>query len=457
MIALVYTLTALPYLLAALLGLAIPALAVLCYRRPGAGMAVVLLIFTAEALYMQLGGLHLGLSLYYTDFVLVFIAGVAMLRHLFAPDAPRVPRAWWLYVAVFLVSLATGLVSYGSTAGVQARGYFYAIATALYAMSFALTPRHLRGLFDALAALALLLLLVCVYRWTVYYLPIRELLPEGGTYNVDGAIRVIRSHEALVLSQVLVAGLFFAAASTGLKLARVLSPLLLTAVVALQHRSVWVALLAGVLASLLVARSRSGSRIGQVLLLLAVVTAAALPLALSDKLGDVGGQVTNSAGNALAGRGTAGERVDSWNEIVGKWAGAGPRSIVIGQSFGTDNSRYVADSTHGGVRKIDYYAHNLYVQTLFNFGLLGLGAFLAAAAYVVIGLYRICASGQGGPGAEALLVLVVMQLVYYVPYGNDYLQHLIFGIAAAFVAAQRLPVPARALASAPPRSRWSRA
>jgi O-antigen ligase len=135
----------------------------------------------------------------------------------------------------------------------------------------------------------------------------------------------------------------------------------------------------------------------------------------------------------VAGSGSAGERLNSWTEIVNNWAAAGPQSIAIGQSFGSDGSRFVHDEK-GAIRKLTYTAHNMYVQTLFNAGLLGLGAFLVAVVYVVRGLYRVCAAGQGGPEAQALLVLVIMQLVYYVPYGTDYLQNLIFGIAMSYVA-----------------------
>ena len=37
-----------------------------------------------------------------------------------------------------------------------------------------------------------------------------------------------------------------------------------------------------------------------------------------------------------------------------------------------------------------------------------------------------------------LLVLMAMQLAYYVPYGTDYLQSFIFGIALAYVAGKDL-------------------
>ena len=428
-----YGLVAMPYVMAMCLGLLVPMLGVLCYSGFGASIAVVVGMFAIECLYMVVGGITLGLTLFYTDFALVFAFVIALGRLLRARDRPPIHRAWLVYCAVFAVSLATGLVTYGSGAGVQARPYFYFVAAGLCGLSFNIDAARVRLLLNALVAVAVLLMFITVYRWVVYYTPIAELLPDEGVYNNDGPIRVIRSFEALVLAQVLVASLFFARGTGGLVVARAVSPLLLAAVVTLQHRSVWVAALAGVLASLFVSRLQKGSVLGQSLLLVAIVVTTALPMFLSDKLSGVSGQITSSASAAVEERGSAGERLNSWKEIVNNWAVAGPRSIVIGQSFGTDPSRLVRDEA-GVLRKLEYTAHNMYVQTLFNTGLVGLGAFLLAAGYVVRGLYRACASGQGGAPAQALLVVVLMQLVYYVPYGTDYLQSLIFGVALSYVA-----------------------
>ena len=453
--ALSYAYVAMPYVVALSLGLLIPVLGLICYTRFAAGFAVIVGMFAVEGLYMFVGGLTLGITIFYTDFALLFVCVVALLRLAIERDRPRVHRAWFIYSAVFAVSLASGLVAYGTGAGVQARPYFYFTAAALYAMSFGIDEERLRLLLNTLVAMAVLLLCITAYRWVVYYTPITELMPEEGFYNNDGPIRVIRSHEALVLAQVLITSLFFAPASTGLVVARVLSPLLLAAVVVLQHRSVWGAAIAGVLASLFVARMRKGSAVGQGLLLVSIEVVTSLPMLLTDKLAGVGGQITSSAGAALAERGSAGERLNSWKEIVNNWAAAGPRSIAIGQSFGTDPARFVRDES-GGIRKLEYTAHNMYVQTLFNTGLIGLGAFLVAAAYAVRGLYRICAAGQGGAPAQALLVLLLMQLVYYVPYGTDYLQSLIFGIALSYVAGHEVTAAAAASRQAGKRraARW---
>jgi hypothetical protein len=63
MLAVFYLFAALPDVIAALMGLLLPVLALQCYSRPAAGIALVLFIFSAEALYMHLGGIQLGLSL----------------------------------------------------------------------------------------------------------------------------------------------------------------------------------------------------------------------------------------------------------------------------------------------------------------------------------------------------------------------------------------------------------
>lgn len=435
-------LNAAPYVAALALGVLLPALGVLCYSHLAAGMAVIVGMYAIEALWMTVGGLQLGITIYYTDFALLFIAVVAVLRLLGASDTPRWHWGWTIYVLAFLVSLATGILAFGSGAGVQARAYFYSVAAGSYAMSFSLGPRQVRLLLDMMLAVAVLLLGICVYRWIVYYTPIPDLLPPEGVYNEDGAIRVVRSFEAMVLGQVFIAGLLFASFSRSAMLARFIAPLTLAGVLALQHRSVWLAVLVGVMAGLFVARSRSGSKLGQVLLLAGIVGVTVLPMAFSSQLSGVTDQVQGSADRAVSGDGSVGERFDNWQGLIKLWAAGGPRSILIGQSFGSDATRYVQDKVHGGEHKIEYFAHNHYVQTLFNLGLVGLAGFVCLAWYAVRGLYRRSSSAEGDPCAETLLTLLLMQLAYYVPYGTDYLQSVLLGLCVAYVAGHERAAPA---------------
>ncbi len=450
--------SAMPYAAALLLGLLIPTLGVLCYSRFGAGLAVIAGMYAVEVLWMNPGGLQLGITLYYTDCALVFVGTIALLRLLTAHDTPRWHWAWSLYTLAFLVSAVTGVISFGSGAGVQSRVYFYSVMAGSYSMSFPATPRRVALVLNVFVAMATMMLCTCAYRWVVYYTPISELLPPGGSYNIDGPIRVILSQQTLVLGQVLVAGLFFAALSRGALTARFMAPLLLAGVLTLQHRSVWLSVLTGVMAGMLVARSRRGSKLGQVLMLAGIVVVTALPMAFSDKLSGLTSQVAGSANRAVDGSGSVGERFDNWQGLLKLWAGGGPRSLLIGQSFGSDATRYVQDSVRGGEHKIDYAAHNHYVQTLFNMGIVGLVGFVAIAGYTLIGLYRLCANANGGdPTAELLLVLLVMQFCYYVPYGTDYLQSVLLGVSIAYVAGHERVAREAALSArrtTPKKLRW---
>lgn len=433
---------ALPFAVMLTLGLLLPILLVLCYSRYGFGLAVIAGMFVIDAMLMYGGGLHLGINVFYTDFALLLIGSAAGLRLLFAPDFPLRHWAWLLFCIMVCVSLALGLVSFGTAAGVSVRGYFYFMVAGLYGMSFAMDAQRVRFTLNVLVVVAFSMLALTAYRWVVYYTPITALLPPGGVYNIDGAIRVIKSNEALVLAQVLVVGLFFAAATRGLLAARWLSPLLLGVVLALQHRSVWLAALIGGMTRFLIVRTRQASTASQLLLVLAIVGITSIPLILSDKLSGVTEQVQHSAERALAARDTTHERFSNWKSLIELWYQGGAKSIAIGQSFGSDSSRYVEDE-EGRERKISYYAHNLYVQTLYNTGIVGLAAMLIAFVYVARGLYRMNREAVGGVETQVLLVLMSMQMAYYVPYGTDYLQSLLFGAALSYVAVHS---PRRAVA-----------
>lgn len=429
-----------PFLIAFGLGVLLPSLVVLLYSRFGAGLVVVACSFVVDALTMGNGGLNLGLHLFFADSFLLIVCAAAVLRLLFAADFPLRHRSWLSFCVLIIVSLIAGLAAYGTAAGVQARPYFYFVVTGLYAMSFPVDGQRIRLTLNVLVAVAVILLCLTVYRWIVYYTPIPSLMPEEGTYNLDGPIRVIKSLEALTLAQALVGGLFFSAYAKGLKFAQGISPLLLGATLALQHRSVWLAALAGILIRFVVVRSRQASTGSQIALMAGVVLLTVAPMLLSSQLSGVSQQVAQSTERVLQGADTTGERLNNWKATIKLWYEGGPKSILIGQGFGGDGTRYVEDP-RGGLRKITYFAHNFYVQTLFNTGIVGLGAILMAFGYILRGLYRLNKSGEGGSEAQVLLVLMAMQVAYYVPYGTDYLQSFLFGIALAYVAGKTV-VPA---------------
>ncbi len=446
---------ALPFVLALLAALAIPLLGGLLYRRVAAGLVFVALMTGGGAFFFGQMRLYLGIHVYVDDLGYALLGAVAALRWALAADMPRRHASWLVWSALFFVALALGLLAHGTTAGVHARDYFYALAAASYFMSFPIGERQLRQLATAMFALALLLLAVAGYRWTVYLLDIRELLPEGGVWSPDGELRVIPAHEALLLAQLLVLSLFFSRWQGAA--VRWIAPLLLAAVLAVQHRSVWMATLIGVVVALLAARIAAraapharGSTLAQLAALLIVVTLTALPLLFIERLSGLSEQLGRSASTALAGQGTVHSRLQDWRRTLAEWAGAGPQALLVGQGFGRDTTRLLI-TEDGQRRSVRFGTHNHYVAVLTDTGVIGLAAFGALVAGTLAGLLRLLR--QGVEAAAPLLVLLAMQLAYYVPYGTDAWQHVLFGLAVAFVATQRRQAAIDAPRPASPQAR----
>ena len=428
---LVYLVTALPFLMAIVLALAMSLFLLAAYYRFAFGFAVLCIVFWLDAASLSQPVLRLGIQLYVPDLPMVLLGFVALLRWLLRDDLPRRHAAWVLLALVFFAGLGIGLVRHGTAAGVQARPDYYAIAAATYAMSFPIGARQVRQVVQALTVLSVALLALCVFRWIVYYGPLPDLLPPGGTYNVDGPARVVGSNFALVIAQALLLGLFFGAVRLGAEAARWLSPLLLAGTLVLQHRSVWLAAIAGVLLSLLLARAQRVPLWQQLVLAGAVAFTAAAPVVFNQALSD---QVQSSASRALAGQGTVQARFANWRATLEQWVGDGPRSIALGRLPGSDTVRSVVTAS-GGTLRIAYNPHNYYVSALTSYGVLGAATLAWVVLWVLGGLWRRArAHDEEAPVSAALLVLLGMQWVYYVAYTVDYLQFALLGVALAWVA-----------------------
>jgi hypothetical protein len=441
-----YLVGLLPYAVAAVLGLALPLVLLATYNYFLAGLILVAATLVLEAMNLLQPILRIGITLYVPDLPMVMLGVAAGLRWMLRKDVPRRHMAWVLLALVFFVDLAIGLARHGTTAGVQGRGDFYAIAAATYGMSFPIGQRQVRQLVQVCSVAALALVLVCVYRWIVYYAPIPDLLPPGGVYSRDGAIRVIGANLALLIADMAVVGLFFLRGERATGLARWLSPVLLATVLVLQHRSVWLAGIAGVLLCLLLARAERVPLWQQVAVTILVAATAAAPIFLSDTISQ---QVQSSATRAIAGEGTVDARFSNWRSTIEQWLGDGARAIVVGRELGSDTTRLI-ESESGTVR-INFNSHNHYIDVLTNLGLLGFFGTSVILLYAAGGLIRQCRKrDEDSPYSALLLVVLGMQLTFFVAYTVDYLQYLILGVTVAWVAghaaAERKPAvkPARA-------------
>jgi hypothetical protein len=429
--ALFYIIGLLPYAFAIGFGLAIPLLVLGAYNHFSVGVGLVAFAFVLDTVNLSQPLLRIGLTIFPPDLPMILLGAVAGLRWMLRSDIPRRHAVWVFFVLLFFVDLGIGIARHGTTAGVQARPDYYAIAAATYAMSFPVGVTQVRKVIRTITALSVAMLLLSSYRWIVYYTPITSLLPPGGVYNNDGPSRVIGSNFALVIAQALVLGLFFAGRGQGSTVARWLSPLLLAGTLVLQHRSVWLATIVGVLMSILLARTQRAPLWQQLVLATLVATTAAAPLLMNQSVTE---QVETSAQRALAGQDTVYARVSNWRSTLQQWRDDGPRAILIGRELGSDTARFI-DTESGQQLRIKFGIHNQYITVLTQTGVLGLAAMIWIYGYVLLGLWRLCHRGDENSSFSAvLLVLVGMQLIYYIAYGVDFVQHLVFGLALAWVA-----------------------
>jgi hypothetical protein len=425
--------TLIPFLAMLIFGLLVPSIVFQIYSKFTLGLVLIFLIYIFDTMLMGAGSFQFGITIYYTDIVLVLISVAAVLRLLFAKDFPLRHPAWLIISVIFFVNLAIGLPTNGSAAGVQARGDFYALAAALYTMSFKMDEKRLQNVFNGLALTAIIFIGLAVYRWVVFYTPITSLLPEGGVYNIDGPMRVVYSDGALVIAQVLLAGLFYSELARGFAIAKYISYVLLATLLALQHRSVWLATIVGIFARFIIGKSKNSNKSKQLLLLVGVMLLIMIPVLMSDKLSGVTQQVASSAERGVKGEGTGSARLYNWKATIDKWYNSGLKSILIGPEYGGDRTRLVENSK-GEVTKINYGTHNQYVEMLTSYGLVGFIAYIWVTCHLLSSLYRLQLKSDRIELAEYLLLILIIQSTFYVAYGWNYLQTMLIGVSVSYIA-----------------------
>lgn len=428
---------AMPFAFALAFGLLLCMFLVAATGSPTAGLVLLAVQCAADILLPGLGPLQLGINVYLADITFSLLGLVALGRALFARQRPALLLSWYLLVILVGLSFVLGVASFGATAGTALRPYFYALATASYLMTFAIDEARLRRLLGVVSVLAVGIALVAMLRWIIVAVPISALLPASGGFDETGSsiFRTVGAEYTALIAQVVVIGIFYAHTVGLLQAMRPLVPLLVIAVVGLQHRSVWVAMAAAVgTRFVLPAAGRRGA--SQLMALVLVLAVLAVPAVLSGRLGGAAQDVARSASRGLALADTAQARFDSWKFAFDKWRSGGVKAVFIGLPLGTSMDRYTVTSTQA-IQRISFQAHNYYIQTLFYVGLIGLAANLFVYGWVIRQLYRRVGDAIHGPYASGLLLALVLQLGFYITYGVNYLQGLVLGLAVAYAASLR--------------------
>jgi hypothetical protein len=431
-----YLFVILPFVIAFLLALGLCTLSILFINSATVAMGTMTAIFLLETASMEPIGLNLGIYIYPPDLLVILLLPAFFYRLLFLKKFNAIPRAWWALGVVWMGLFAWGGAQYGTGAGVDFRSFFYFWLGAAYLATFDYDEAFARSFMKFFIIIGVGVCATAYYRWTMGEIDY-QFHRELETLDTTGIkfMRVVAANAAFMLTCGLFVVAYQAVGQRTNPVAWLLAVIFGITVVAMQHRSVWLAAVAGFVAlamALRQIRKGVGSK------LVAIALAGAVLLILIVASGHFQGAVSSVEDQAASATSTTGGtfvgRVVGWQALLKLWVNSGsPVTYLVGKPFGGGYERYETDF---GGPKIGYAPHNFYVQLLYRGGLLGLGTFLWAVVQSINTL-RAKLRRKDDAMAPLLFAMLVAQLVYYIPYGIDYGQMILFGLLFGMITKER--------------------
>src|SRR5450830_1716178 len=429
--------TIIPFVVVMLLAFAICISFVWFINSATAAIGLMVAIFLLETASLTPLALHLGLWLYPPDlFVLLLLPGF-IYRLVILKKFGAIPRAWWALGFVQMILFAWGLASFGTGAGVDYRPHFYVWLGAAYLATFDYDDAWARRFLKFFIIMGVGVCIIAYFRWimgAVDYKFQRELLQLDSTGV--GFQRVAAAGPMFITACAMLVAAYQAITNRTKPMAWILVLLFGFTILAMQHRSVWMATFAGIMAlgwALSRVRSGVGSKflsmgLGLGLLLLVIVA--------SGKFGGAVDSVQQQAERGISTTsGTFAGRVDGWQSLLKMWVDShSPVTYLVGKPFGGGYERYQLGSA--GAQKVGYMPHNYYVHLLYRGGLIGLCAYLWVVVQSMKVLLARMKSKQDDI-APLLFAMLVSQLVYFIPYELDYAQMILLGLLLSMISSER--------------------
>ncbi|WP_081471329.1 O-antigen ligase family protein [Methyloversatilis universalis] len=405
------------------------------------GIFFVLGLFLVETWFVQLPAFSLGLNIYPQDLLFLGLAVIGAGRVVFGTNKCLPQTGWILFGFMLFVSLVIGYAQFKTKAGVDLRPTFYFWSTAFFISTFKVGFDEATRILKMYAWVGVLVLLIVVYRW------LSDALGIGSVrFDQIGAgkpLRVLTAGQTYYLAEMV---LFFAYmfAMRGKEQAKkwpwMVVPFGL-AVLLLQHRSVWVATLVGLLviyigAPQLRERFRSYALVGTAcgVFLLVPLLAAGFLDPVVDALGESVQEAFQTRNSTFT------WRLQSTRELFMQWLTGGPKVHLIGKPFGSGYERYLEDLGH----VTDYSPHNLYIQMLLRVGLIGTFGLLLAYVATALDMWkrRFEDVGDSPISPTPWAAVLVSSLIFFYPYGAHFVQGLFLGLAIALYRGKEKEIPA---------------
>jgi O-antigen ligase len=343
----------------------------------------------------------------------------------------KLPRIWHLVVAlaavlalIMLTAVASGFLIYRLSAVREFTINYLGLIVVPYVGMFVRSPKDVNRMFKAVAVFSLAAPLLLL-----------PLIGHLKGWAISGPNRFYPASSDMGLLYAVVAAYVLSRSNHRWRkyFAVIVIPVV-AFIIADSNRSVW---LAGIVAYLVLVAARRIRlarfwKWGLVTVLVAVAATAALTVLGKDPVGFImvrGRALTDPAADP-----TASWRLALWRSALGQ----SQAHLVFGQGFGVAKgvgAYFSFNLATGG--NVTVIPHNMYVMTLYNLGLVGLLAYVALAAALVIALLgagkrsRRLSTGELEPILLMGLVAALASLAYGIPYTFEEYSMLYIGLGLA--------------------------
>lgn len=388
-------------------------------RRFELGLALVLAALLLDTLFVkEMPGLDIGIWVYPKDIIFCLLLSAAIVRLL--PWRRQLRRGRWigvLLLIMFLLAFLRGLPLYSLKAvGNETRGYFPFIAALLYFSTFKYDHRRQSRLITIWLAGSLGICALIIFRWIATDLGL-GIASQWETVAGDIMMRVVHSIHGFYLATAFFFSLYLYYTNSGPTWQRRLFLVLGPVVVLLQLRSVWIAVILGMLwLCARDARFRTRFTIG---VAASLVVGALLTLLLFGSQRD---STQSSLQRSASDTGTFAWRVEGWKALLAEKAP--PETLLMGQPFGAGFDHDIEGRT------TSVSAHNFYLETLIQFGVPGVLFLFGVYVWCIRRLWR--AQHQPlYPDCRLWQAFLVMHLGYSVTYSVNYDQAILLAVVVS--------------------------
>ena len=396
-------------------------------------IACLLIGFCLESIFVKQPYLQLGLQIYPNDvislFVLMSVIGGFFHRPLPVHESPFL--LWLAFGATVILSFIIGLGEYGRYAGTEVRPFFYLWVAGLYGCTADFDESELRRIGRWCVWTAYALIGISIYFWLAVQAGFVDRKALFG--DEEGTVfRPVGSHAVFFVATVALVHTIAWLRGTGTRRSGWHAAVLLAFVTILQHRSVWIAALAGLLCVLILERRYLPKRFPLLLGFVLIMTLLTSIAAWFGYLDDLASRMVQSTLSMTDRQGTFAARVDGWVRLLESWTDASTQVLVFGFPFGRGYTRM-----YNG-QLIEFAPHNFYLDLVLRVGIVGMVLFLVPTIVAIVQSFRSKYSSEFEYlMTRGLAVGLTASLVYCVAYPSYYILGAATGVALAQIIRQR--------------------